>query len=68
MFNTTLVSKKLIEVVKQQPILFKSSRKSYNDAKRKSRSQKQVAAELGIDGNLIWACCCIVIPWCQILH
>jgi hypothetical protein len=31
-------SEKLIEAVKQRPILFESSRKSYKDAERKSRA------------------------------
>jgi hypothetical protein len=52
-------SEKLIEAVKQRPILFESSRKSYKDAERKSRAWKEVAAELGVDGKLIWVCCCM---------
>jgi hypothetical protein len=54
-------SEKLIEAVKQRPILFESSRKSYKDAERKSRAWKEVAAELGVDGKLIWVCCCMFV-------
>jgi hypothetical protein len=47
------VSEELIEAVKQRPILFESSRESYKKAERNSRTWKEVAAELGVDGTLI---------------
>jgi hypothetical protein len=54
-------SEKLMESVKQRPVLFESSKKSYKDAERKSRAYKEVAAELVIDGKLIWVCCCMLL-------
>jgi hypothetical protein len=44
-------SAKLIEAVKQRPILLESSMKNYKDAERKSRAWKEVAAEMGVDGK-----------------
>jgi hypothetical protein len=35
--------------------------RSYKDAERKSRAWEEVAAELGVDGKLIWNCCCVFV-------
>jgi hypothetical protein len=58
-YNTE--SEKLIEAVKQRPILFDSSRKSYKDAERKSRAYTEVAAELGVDVKFMCVCCCMFV-------
>jgi hypothetical protein len=54
-------SEKLIEAVKQRPILYESNRKSYKDAERKSAAWREVAAEVGADGKLICFCCSMFI-------
>jgi hypothetical protein len=56
-------SEQLIEAVKQRPILFESSRKSYKEAERKSRTSKEVVADLGVDCKLIWVCHCMFVAY-----
>jgi hypothetical protein len=51
----------VINAVKQRPVLFESSRNSYKDAERKSRAWKEVAAELLVDGRLIWVFCSMFV-------
>jgi Alcohol dehydrogenase transcription factor Myb/SANT-like len=54
-------TEKLIEALKQRPILFENNRRSCKDVEKKDKAWTEVAEELGVDGKLIWVCCCMFI-------